>query len=611
MDGELSDLSDPVGQDSKVEEIALDSPEGLDILRHTVVAQVLGRAIKDLYPGSSLAVGPTIAEGFYYDVRTSEPISVDDLPKIEAKMREIVAEGRAVKKTWVDKAQALTTFEARREPFKIEIIEEDGGSKFSLYEQVGDDFVDLCRGPHLESLAQIDAEAFTLTSVSGAYWRGDSNNMMLTRIYGTAWRTRKELRVYLERIEEAKRRDHRLLAANMDLFHFSADSPGQVFWHPAGWTMYQELIGFIREKLQKYDYREVNTPRLVSRRLYERSGHWEKFGPENMFTSEAYGETLALKPMNCPSHIEIYKHQQHSYRDLPLRLAEFGNCYRRELSGALHGLMRVTSMTQDDAHVLCTMDQIRHEILILNSMIKDVYQALGFESYYVRFADRPERRVGDDATWDAAEAALLGACADAGVEAAANPGEGAFYGPKLEYVLTDSLGRDWQCGTIQLDFNLPERLGATYIAPDSSRQTPVMIHRAIIGTVERFLGIFLEQHAKWLPLWISPVQVTFSAITDEQAAYTQELSARFREASLRASWDQDTSERISQRIRNHSMARVPLVAVIGDNEVKDGSVSLRILGDRRSTSMPVEDLLVRLLREVKEKSGSPDGMLRP
>ncbi|MGH3866611.1 MAG: threonine--tRNA ligase [Pseudonocardiaceae bacterium] len=609
VDGRLQDLSDAVEPGADVEEVTLDDADGVDTLRHTIVAQVLGRAIKSLYPGSSLAVGPTITDGFYYDVSTETPISSEDLSRIEEKMREIVSEGRSIEKTWIDRDAAIALFEARSEPFKVQIIEDDEAKTFSIYEQVGTDFVDLCRGPHLESLGQIDVSSFTLTSVAGAYWRGDSRNAMLTRIYGTAWRTGKELRLHLERLEEAKRRDHRLLATKMDLFHFSADSPGQVFWHSAGWTMYQELTGFIREKLRQYEYDEVNTPRLVSQQLYERSGHWAKFGTENMFTTEAYGETFALKPMNCPSHITVYKHSQHSYRDLPIRFAEFGNCYRRELSGALHGLMRVTSMTQDDAHVFCTMDQVRHEILVLNSMIKDIYRTLGFENYYVRFADRPPRRIGDDATWDRAEAALLAACEEAGLETVPNPGEGAFYGPKLEYVLTDSLGRDWQCGTIQLDFNLPERLDATYVTSDGSRERPVMIHRAIIGTIERFLGIFLEQHAKWLPLWISPMQISFAAISEGQAEHSRQLAERFRAAGLRASWDRNYDDRISQRIRDHSQARVPLVGVVGDNEVSDGTVSLRVLGGNRSTSVPVDELLARLSHEVRTRSSDPGGII--
>ncbi|MFE2733265.1 threonine--tRNA ligase [Streptomyces sp. NPDC059349] len=609
VNGKLQDLSDPIRSGAEVEEVTLTEPDGLDILRHTLAAQVLGRAVKSLYPDSKLAIGPTITDGFYYDIQTDVPISSEDLPKIEEKMREIIAENRAVKKAWVERSSAISLFEKRSENFKVEILEADDAESFSIYEQVGSDFVDLCRGPHLESLGLIDPAAFALVSVSGAYWRGDSQNAMLTRIYGTAWSTRKELRIHLDRLEEAKRRDHRLLAAKMGLFHLGPESPGQVFWHPAGWTLFQELTGFIREKLRANDYQEVNTPRMVSQQLYERSGHWSKFGTENMFTSEAYGESFALKPMNCPSHILLYQHDQRSYRDLPVRLAEFGNCYRRELSGALHGLMRVTSMTQDDAHVFCTLDQVQEEIVVLNAMIEEIYRTLGFENYYVRFSDRPARRIGDDETWDRAEGALLAACEAAGVKTVPNPGEGAFYGPKLEYVLTDSLGRDWQCGTIQLDFNLPERLGATYVAPSGARERPVMIHRAIIGTVERFLGIFLEQHAKWLPLWIAPTQIAFSPISEGQAEHAKALAETFRADGLRAEWDRNHDDRISQRIRDHSQSRVPLIAVIGDQEVSDGTVSLRMLGNKRSVSLPVDELRGRLSREVRTRSLNPSGIL--
>lgn len=609
--GRLQDLSDPVEPGVPAEPVTLADQDGLDVLRHTVAAQVLGRAVKSLYPGAELAIGPTIADGFYYDVRTDTPISADDLPRIEERMREIVVEGREIRKVWLGRADAIALFQDRAEPFKVQIVEDDDAASFSVYEQDGTGFTDLCRGPHLPSLRMIDPAAFALTGVSGAYWRGDSRNAMLTRIYGTCWRTGKELRIHLERLEEAKRRDHRLLATRMDLFHFAPESPGQVYWHAPGWTMFQELTDLIREKLGENGYQEVNTPRMVSRDLYERSGHWGKFGTENMFTSDAYGDKFALKPMNCPSHILLYQHDQRSYRDLPLRLAEFGNCYRRELSGTLHGLMRVTSMTQDDAHVFCTLDQVEDEIILLNSMIEDIYRTLGFQDYHVRFADRPERRIGDDSTWDSAEAALLSACAKAGVDTVLNSGEGAFYGPKLEYVLTDSLGRDWQCGTIQLDFNLPERLGATYVAPGGARERPVMIHRAIIGTLERFLGIFLEQHAKWLPLWIAPTQIAFSPVAEGQVEHARHLAQRFRALRLRAVSDRNHDERLAQRIRTHTHARTPLVGVVGDQEVRDGTVSLRVLGQKRMITVSADELLARLEREVRTRSSAPDGIFAP
>lgn len=601
VDGQLVDLSDRPKAVSG-EPVTLRDPNGLDILRHTIAAQVLGRALKLVYPGAQLAIGPTVADGFYYDVATDEPISSEDLDRIEEKMREIIREGAGITKRWLSRESVLALFESRNEPFKVEIITDDLGEAFSVYEQDGTDFVDLCRGPHLPSLALIDPKSFTLTSVAGAYWRGDNNRQMLTRIYGTAWRNGKELRVHLERVEEAKRRDHRLLAQKMDLFHFSADSPGQVFWHAGGWTMYSELVGFIREQLRAYDYEEINTPRMVSRALYERSGHWAKFGTENMFTTETYGATFAWKPMNCPSHITVYNQRQHSYRDLPLRYAEFGNCYRKELTGALHGLMRVTSMTQDDAHIFCTMDQVQGEIVALNSMINTIYATLGFSDFYVRFADRPARRLGDDDLWDRAESALRSACVEADVETVLNPGEGAFYGPKLEYVLRDSLGREWQCGTIQLDFNLPERLDATYASADGGKARPVIIHRAIIGTIERFLGIFLEQHATWLPLWIAPTQIIFTAISEGQASYSEQLTSRFRGAGLRARWDRGFDDRIAQRIRDHSSSRVPLIGVVGDTEERDGTVSVRRLGDKRSVVVGADELLDQICAEVSSRA---------
>lgn len=597
----LVDLTDPEASASNSEDVFLSEPAGLDVLRRTVAEQVLGRALKTLFADVRLGEAQITEDGFYYDVLVDAGLSADDLPRLESKMRSIIQEGAALRRFQASRIDVVSRLESGGESFKLELVQESNSPEVTLYEQVDTGFVQISEGPLLASLAWINQDSFALTSVSGAYWRGDSNNPMLTRISGTAWQDSKALHLHIERLEEARRRDHRTLANKMDLFHFSPASPGQVFWHSAGWTMYQELTGLIREKLRQYNYEEINTPRLVSKSLYEQSGHWEKFGTGNMFTTEGYGETYALKPMNCPSHILVYNDAPHSYRDLPVRFAEFGNCFRRELSGTLHGLMRVTSMTQDDAHVFCTMAQVQEEILILNDMIKDIYGILGFSNYYVRFSDRPELRIGDDATWDRAESALLEACAEAGIETVLNPGEGAFYGPKLEYVLTDSIGRDWQCGTIQLDFNLPDRLDASYTTPEGTSERPVMIHRAIIGTVERFMGIFLEQHAFSLPLWISPTQIVFSAISDSQASFAQELADKFRGSGIRASFDRDQSERISNRVRQHSEKRIPLIAVVGEREITEGTVSLRVLGTRETVPVSVDDLLERMTSHIADR----------
>ena len=612
VDGELRDLVDAPADSPGLELVTIGDPDGLDVLRHTIAAQVLGRALVNLYPGAKLGVGPTTDDGFYYDVLTSEPVSSDDLERIEAEMRRIIAEGSAIEKRRVPRADAESLFAERDQEFKLEIIADaPDDDAFNIYEQGDTEFVDLCRGPHLRSLSQIDPDSFALIRVAGAYWRGDSDRPMLTRVYGTAWRNAKELRTYLKRLEEAKRRDHRSTAQKLSLFHFSPDCPGQVFWLPNGWTMYTELQEFIRETLAKYRYNEINTPRIVSRAMYERSGHWEKFGTDDMFITEAYKGEFALKPMNCPSHVEVFKSSPRSYRALPLRFAEFGNCYRREQSGALHGLMRVASMTQDDAHIFCTMDQVEDEIVALNSMIEETYSTLGFDDYFVRFSDRPPKRIGDDATWDRAEAALLAACDAAGVKTVPNPGEGAFYGPKLEYVLTDAIGRQWQCGTIQLDFNLPTRLDATYTATEGSKERPVMIHRAILGTLERFLGIFLEQFADGLPLWIAPVQIAFLPVTEEHVDAAVELADRFRAAGIRAIGDVDTDGSVGGRVKGHVINRVPLIGVIGDREVETGTVMVRRLGVKEQESASSQVVLDSLLEEIGRREPSPSTVLRP
>ena len=591
-DGTLVDLTDTAPETNLdgLRSVTLRSDEGLDILRHTLAAQVLARAVKQLYPEAELGAGPTVENGFYYDVRTDKPISADDLPAIEQAMREIIAKGATITKRWLSISEAKRLFQDKNEPFKVEIIdtaEAEGASQVSVYYQDGSDFVDLCRGPHLPRIGIVDPEAFNLISVSGSYWRGDSQRPSMTRIHGTAWRNKKELRTHLDLLADAKRRDHRTLARAMGLFHLDGNAcPGQVFWRGPGWRMFTLLSDFVTERALAAGHEVVNTPRLVSRPVYEVSGHWEKFGTENMFTTDAYGGgTLALKPMNCPEHVLLYNSEQHSYRDLPVRFAEFGNCYRRELPGALHGLMRVVSMTQDDAHVICAPEQVRDEIVHLHKLIDGVYQTLGFSDYYVRFADRPERRIGSDAVWDAAESALMDACVAAGVEVVSNPGEGAFYGPKLEYVLRDVLGREWQCGTVQLDFNLPSRFGATYTTSDATAATPVMIHRAIIGTVERFLGIFLEHHADWIPFWIAPTQVAL--VPASTSDYPDQVHRSLIDAGIRCVLD-TSGDRLANVVRRHSSARVPLIVVVGDQEAEHQTVSVRRFGSRATHTVPLD-----------------------
>lgn len=604
-DNVLRDLADEVTGTTQ-RPVTLADEAGLDILRHTIAAQVLGRALTDVFSDAELAAGPTTDDGFFYDVRTSSPISEESLPLIESRMREILASGAAITKAVVEKGDVVSMFKERQQPFKIEIVEEDGADRFSIYSQEGSDFIDLCRGPHLTSLSLIDPDAFALLRVAGAYWRGDNTRPMLTRIYGTAWRSKAELDVHLAKLEEAKRRDHRQLAQRMDLFHLSPDSPGQVFWHRNGWLIYLELIKFIREMLANFDYEEINTPRIVAKSLYERSGHWDKFGTDNMFITEAYHNTFALKPMNCPSHVEVFNSAQRSYRSLPLRLAEFGTCYRRELSGAIHGLLRVTAITMDDAHIFCTMDQVQDEILALNTMIDQTYRTLGFTDYFVRFADRPAKRIGDDATWDRAEAALQAACEEAGIETVLNPGDGAFYGPKLEYVLRDAIGREWQCGTIQLDFNLPDRLDAMYTAASGAKERPVMIHRAVIGSLERFMGVLLEHFADVLPLWLAPVQVALVPVSDRHLDYCGEVAAMLRTEGVRVEFQASQDGTLNNRIREHANARTPIVLVIGDREVEERSATVRRLRVKQQASVSMAELVPSLAAEIRERSGPLD-----
>ena len=540
VNGSQRDLCDPINEDSTVSILTIDSNEGLEIMRHTLTAQVLARAIKNLYPNSKLAIGPTIDDGFYYDFLTEKAVSSDDLPKIENEMRNIIASGDLINKSLNTKKEAIKLFKSKQENYKVDIINDsDQEDNFQIYQQGESDFIDLCKGPHLPNLKHIGA--FKLTKIAGAYWRGDSNNEMLTRIYGTAWKSDKELNAYLHRLEEAEKRDHRKLAKEMDLFHFQEEAPGMVFWHPNGWTIYRALEDYMRDKLSG-SYQEIKTPQVVDRKLWEASGHWDKYR-ENMFITEIDEEHAnekrvnALKPMNCPCHVQVYNQGLKSYRDLPLRLAEFGSCHRYEASGTMHGLMRVRGFTQDDGHIFCTEAQIESETAIFIKLLSSIYKDLGFEEFSIKLSTRPEVRVGSDEVWDKAEAALENAITKLNLPFTIDEGDGAFYGPKLDFVLTDAIGREWQCGTFQADFNLPDRLDAEYIGEDGSKHHPVMIHRAILGSFERFIGVLIENYSGRLPLWLAPRQVVIASIITDVDSYVDEVAELLKAQGVRVETD--------------------------------------------------------------------------
>jgi len=601
VNGVQKDLCDPIEEDSNVSIITIDSDEGLEIMRHTITAQVLAKAIKRLYPQSKLAIGPTIEDGFYYDFLSDKPISSEDLPKIENEMRNIIDSGDVITKSFVSKKVAIKTFKSKKENYKIDIINDsDQEDNFQIYQQGDSDFVDLCRGPHLPSLKHIGA--FKLTKVAGAYWRGDSDNEMLTRIYGTAWKSDKDLKAYLERIEEAEKRDHRKLAREMDLFHFQEEAPGMVFWHPNGWTIYRALQDYMRQKLSDADYLEINTPQVVDRKLWEASGHWDKYR-ENMFITEIDEEhanekrTNALKPMNCPCHVQVYNQGLKSYRDLPLRLAEFGSCHRYEASGTMHGLMRVRGFTQDDGHIFCTEAQIEKETAVFIELLSSIYNDLGFKNFAIKLSTRPETRVGSDAVWDKAEASLENAINKLDLPYTIEEGEGAFYGPKLDFVLTDAIGREWQCGTFQADFNLPERLNAEYIGEDGQKHRPVMIHRAILGSFERFIGVLIENYSGRLPLWLAPCQVVISSITSDVNTYVEEVATILKKKGVRVKTD-IRNEKISYKVREHSAAKVPVIMVIGKKEAEEKTISVRRLGSDKTTSYALNDIVDEISIEV-------------
>jgi threonyl-tRNA synthetase len=599
IDGKMKDLSAVIEGDAEVAIITeRDEEDALDLIRHDT-AHVLAEAVQELFPGTQVTIGPNIENGFYYDFAHDEPFSIDDLETIEAKMAEIIDRDDAFERQVWDRDEAIAHFKGIGEDYKAEIIaglpaDED----VSVYKQ--GDWLDLCRGPHLPSTGRI-GKAFKLMKVAGAYWRGDSSNEMLQRIYGTAWRNPKELRQYLTMLEEAEKRDHRRLGREMELFHQQEQAAGAVFWHPKGWRFYRAIQEYMRKRLDAAGYVEVNTPQLVDRSLWEDSGHWEKFR-ENMFISEAEDKILAIKPMNCPCHVQIFKQGLKSYRELPLRMAEFGSCHRNEPSGALHGLMRVRAFVQDDAHIFCREDQIESETKTFIDLLASIYKDFGFDDFVIKFSDRPDVRAGSDDTWDRAEAALRDASVAAGAELVMNPGEGAFYGPKLEFVLRDAIGRDWQCGTLQVDFVLPERLDATYVAEDGEKHRPVMLHRAILGSFERFIGILIEHFAGRFPLWLSPLQVVVATITNDTDAYARDVVATLEAAGLHAELDL-RNEKINYKIREHSHAKVPVIMVVGAREAENRTVALRRLGGKDQEILALEEAVDRLKEEARSPAG--------
>ena len=594
IDGAMRDLATVIEDDAAVSIVVREDADALELLRHDA-AHALAEAAKELFPEIQVTIGPAIEDGFYYDFSRQEPFTPEDLEAMEARMREIVDRDEAISREVWDRAAAVEYFSSIGEHYKAEIITGlPADEPISVYRQ--GDFVDLCRGPHLPSTGKL-GKAFKLMKLAGAYWRGDSRNEMLQRVYGTAWASPTQLKAYLHRIEEAERRDHRRLGREMDLFHQQEEAAGMVFWHPKGWTLYTTLQGYMRRRLSHAGYVEVNTPQLIDRALWEASGHWEKFR-EHMYTVESEDRTFALKPMNCPGAVQIFRQGLKSYRDLPLRMAEFGSCHRYEPSGALHGLMRVRNFVQDDAHIFCTEEQIDAETEGYCTLALEIYRDFGFTEVAAMFSDRPEVRAGSDAVWDHAEGALKSAVEAAGIDYTLNPGDGAFYGPKLDLYLTDAIGRDWQCGTLQVDFVLPERLDASYVGQDGTRHRPVMLHRTILGSLERFTGILIEEYAGRLPLWLAPIGIVIATITGEGDEWARSVAARLGAAGLRTALDL-RNEKIGYKVREHSLAKVPIIAAIGKREAEKGTVSLRRLGSKEQESLALDDAVARLTAEAK------------
>ena len=600
VDGRMVDLSTEIADDACVVFITRRDADALELIRHDT-AHVLAEAVQDLFPGTQVTIGPSIENGFYYDFARNEPFTTADFPAIEAKMREIVARNSPFVRSVQDRDKAIAFFEAKGETYKAVLIRDltskEGRADQTITFYSQGDWIDLCRGPHMRTTSDVGT-AFKLMKVAGAYWRGDHRNAMLSRIYGTAWRDQKELDAYLHMLEEAEKRDHRRIGKDMNLFHMQEEATGSVFWHPKGWKLYRTAESYMRRRLEAGGYDEVKTPQLVDRALWEASGHWEKYR-EHMFQAQVHDEdkTLALKPMNCPCHVLIFRQGLRSYRELPLRMAEFGACHRYEPSGALHGIMRVRAFTQDDAHIFCTEAQIAPETVRFVELLSSVYRDFGFPEFRVKFSDRPEKRAGSDETWDRAEGALKEACAIAGVEYELNPGEGAFYGPKLEFVLRDAIGRDWQCGTLQVDFVLPERLDADYVGEDGARHRPVMLHRAILGSFERFLGILIEQYAGRFPLWLAPVQVAIATVVSDADGYAFEVAAALKAAGLAIVTDTANSK-INAKIRDHSLQHVPVIAIVGRKEAEARTVVLRRLGVERQETLTLEDAVALLAKEA-------------
>jgi threonyl-tRNA synthetase len=596
LDGTVCDLSDPIGRDAKIEFLNREDPRALELIRHDC-AHVLAEAVQSLWPGTQVTIGPVIENGFYYDFYRDAPFTPDELERIEKKMREIIARDAAFTKEVWSREDAKKVFRDKGELFKVELIDAiPGNEPIKIYKQ--GEWFDLCRGPHMTSTGKVGS-AFKLMKVAGAYWRGDSNREMLSRIYGTAFAKQDDLDAYLKQLEEAEKRDHRRLGREMDLFHFQEEAPGSVFWHAKGWSLFQSLENYIRRRQQDFGFVEVNSPQLMDKELWVTTGHIPTYNDMMFLTAkrEEDERVYAIKPMNCPGHVQIFKNGLKSYRDLPTKIAEFGKVHRFEPSGALHGLMRVRAFTQDDAHIFVTEDQIAEETLKVNDQILSIYEDFGFPDVRIKFSDRPEKRIGDDAVWDKAEAALMSALESSGRPWTLNAGEGAFYGPKLEYVLRDAIGRDWQCGTIQVDLNLPGRLGAFYIDEHSSKVTPVMLHRAMFGSLERFTGILIEHYAGHLPLWLSPTQAVIATITSEAEDYAREITALFRRAGLRVENDL-RNEKINYKVREHSLAKVPALLVAGKKEATERSISIRRLGREGQQVMPIEEALKMLAEEA-------------
>jgi len=598
VDGELKDLTSEINKDSEIKIFTAKDKEGLEVLRHDT-AHILAMAVQELYPGTQVTIGPVIENGFYYDFSRKEPFTSEDLRKIENKMKEIIDRDETTKREIWKRNEAINHFKKIGEHYKAEIIEDiSKNEEISIYHH--GKWHDLCKGPHLPSTGKI-GKAFKLTKVSGAYWRGDSNNEMLQRIYGTCWRNKKELDEYLLRLEEAEKRDHRKLGKEMDLFHFREESPGAVFWHHKGWTLFQTLVDYMRQKQKKAGYKEINTPEILDKTLWEQSGHWEKFG-ENMFTSKTPDEKVfAIKPMNCPGCIQIFNQGLKSYRDLPLKLSEFGKVHRYEPSGALHGLLRVRAFTQDDAHIFCTEDQITDECLSVTNLILEIYKDLGFTNVLLQFSDRPQKRVGDDRIWDKAESALLKAIKQSKLKYEINKGEGAFYGPKIDFVLRDSIGRDWQCGTLQVDLNLPLRLGASYVDSDGSKKVPVMLHRALFGSLERFIGILIEHYAGKLPFWIAPLQVMIIPVSEDFNNYAKKINEKIHDVGISCEADLK-NHNLNYKIREHSMAKVPLLLICGKKEVDSNTVTIRRLDSNKQENMELNTFLKKFTALSKAPS---------